>query len=101
MQSGISTLQRGLIDTLLGIGLVSAGAGALNQALERSTDARGWFGPPIGRCPRDASPWHREFWLELLHSHSDPCWLLLHTNLLTVSLALLTAVHLRGLSTRR
>ena len=40
MQSGISTLQRGLIDTLLGIGLVSAGAGALNQALERSTDAR-------------------------------------------------------------
>jgi heme o synthase len=32
MQSGISTLQRGLIDTLLGIGLVSAGAGALNQA---------------------------------------------------------------------
>ncbi len=39
MQSGISTWQRGLIDTLFGIGLVSAGAGALNQALERSTDA--------------------------------------------------------------
>ena len=33
-------MQRGLIDTLLGIGLVSAGAGALNQALERTTDAR-------------------------------------------------------------
>src|SRR5215472_4326327 len=52
MQSGISTLQRGLLDTLLGIGLVSAGAGALALG--------GW-------------------------------WLLLHTNLLTVALALLTA----------
>src|SRR5580692_7711876 len=40
MQSGISTLQRGLLDTLLGIGLVSAGAGALNQALERTSDAK-------------------------------------------------------------
>src|ERR1700691_2818457 len=39
MQSGISTLQRGLLDALLGIGLVSAGAGALNEALERTTDA--------------------------------------------------------------
>ncbi len=40
MQSGITSLQRGLLDTLLGIGLVSAGAGALNEALERRTDAR-------------------------------------------------------------
>src|ERR1035437_9862632 len=40
MQSGISSLQRGLLDTLLGIGLVSAGAGALNEALERKIDAR-------------------------------------------------------------
>ncbi len=40
MQSGISSVQRGLLDTLLGIGLVSAGAGALNEALERKTDAR-------------------------------------------------------------
>ena len=30
MQSGISSMQRGLLDALLGIGLVSAGAGALN-----------------------------------------------------------------------
>ena len=35
MQSGISSVQRGLLDTLLGIGLVSAGASALNEALER------------------------------------------------------------------
>jgi hypothetical protein len=40
MQSGISSMQRGLLDTLLGIGLVSAGAGALNQAVERTTDAK-------------------------------------------------------------
>ena len=40
MLSGISSVQRGLLDTLLGIGLVSAGAGALNEALERKTDAR-------------------------------------------------------------
>src|SRR5246127_1984617 len=40
MQSGISSVQRGLLDTLIGIGLVSAGASALNQALERSSDAR-------------------------------------------------------------
>ena len=40
MQSGISSMQRGLLDTLLGIGLVSAGAGALNEALERKTDAK-------------------------------------------------------------
>src|SRR5258708_32643481 len=40
MQSGISTMQRGLLDTLVGIGLVSAGASALNQALERKSDAR-------------------------------------------------------------
>jgi protoheme IX farnesyltransferase len=40
MQSGITSVQRGLLDTLLGIGLVSAGAGALNEALERKIDAR-------------------------------------------------------------
>src|SRR3984957_3682727 len=40
MQSGISSVQRGLLDTLIGIGLVSAGASVLNQAMERSTDAR-------------------------------------------------------------
>src|ERR1035441_9657418 len=39
MLSGISSVQRGLLYTLLGIGLVSAGAGALNEVLERKTDA--------------------------------------------------------------
>lgn len=90
MQSGISTLQRGLLDTLLGIGLVSAGAGALNEALERKTDAlmkrtadrplaSGRFPLPIGILAGLGA-------LAL-----GAAWLALHTNLLTVSLALLTA----------
>jgi protoheme IX farnesyltransferase len=40
MNSGISSFQRGLLETLVGIALVSAGASALNEALERTSDAR-------------------------------------------------------------
>jgi protoheme IX farnesyltransferase len=90
MLSGISSVQRGLLDTLLGIGLVSAGAGALNEALERKTDARmkrtadrplasGRFSLAQGIVAGLGS-------LAL-----GAVWLALHTNLLTVSLALLTA----------
>jgi len=89
LQSGITSVQRGLLDTLLGIGLVSAGAGALNEALERKTDARmkrtadrplasGRFslaqGVAAGLGALALGSW----------------WLLVHTNLLTVALALLT-----------
>ncbi|MGA8042774.1 MAG: heme o synthase [Terracidiphilus sp.] len=90
MQSGISTLQRGLLDTLFGIGLVSAGSGALNQALERTTDAlmkRTADRPlPSGRVPLSIG-----ILLGLGALGLGAWWLLLHTNLLTVSLALLTA----------
>jgi protoheme IX farnesyltransferase len=90
MQSGISTVQRGLLDTLLGIGLVSAGAGALNEALERKIDARmkrtadrpmatGRFSLAQGVLAGLAA-------LAL-----GAVWLALTTNLLTVALALLTA----------
>ncbi len=90
MQSGISTVQRGLLDVLLGIGAVSAGAGALNQALERSTDARmkrtanrplasGRFPLPVGILAGLGA---------ILFGAA---WLALHTNLLTLALALLTA----------
>jgi heme o synthase len=90
MQSGISTLQRGLVDTLFGIGLVSAGAGALNQALERSTDAR------MARTADRPLPSGRISLLQGILAGIGALalgawWLLLHTNLLTVSLALLTA----------
>jgi protoheme IX farnesyltransferase len=90
MQSGISSLQRGLIDTLFGIGLVSAGAGALNQALERKTDARmtRTANRPLaaGRMPLATGVLAGLVALAL-----GGWWLLVHTNLLTVALAMLTA----------
>ena len=90
MQSGISSLQRGLLDALFGIGLVSAGAGALNEALERKTDARmiRTANRPLasGRFPLAAGIVAGLGALGL-----GAYWLLMHTNLLTVALALLTA----------
>jgi protoheme IX farnesyltransferase len=90
MLSGISSVQRGLIDTLLGIGLVSAGAGALNEALERKTDARmkRTADRPLaaGRFPLVVGIIAGMGALAL-----GAGWLLLQTNLLTVALALLTA----------
>jgi protoheme IX farnesyltransferase len=90
MQSGITSFQRGLLDTLLGIGLVSAGAGALNEALERKIDAlmkrtadrpmaAGRFSLALGVLAGMAA---------LALGAVD---LALTTNLLTVALALLTA----------
>src|SRR5271156_517853 len=40
MQSGISSVQPGLIEALFGIALVSAGSAALNECLERKLDAK-------------------------------------------------------------
>jgi protoheme IX farnesyltransferase len=90
MQSGISSVQRGLLDTLIGIGLVSAGAGALNQALERTTDAL------MIRTADRPLPSGRISLMQGIAAGIGSLaigswWLLLHTNLLTVSLALLTA----------
>lgn len=90
MQSGISSLQRGLLDTLFGIGLVSAGASALNQAFERSSDAlmlRTADRPlASGRVPLAAGIAAGIGALAL-----GGTWLELHTNLLTAALSLLTA----------
>lgn len=90
MQSGISSLQRGLLDTLFGIALVSAGASALNQALERSTDAR-----MIRTADRPIAAGRISLAQGILAGLGTlalgAVWLLLHTNLLTVALALLTA----------
>jgi len=90
MQSGISTLQRGLLDTLLGIGLISAGAGALNQALERSSDARM---KRTANRPLASGRWPLSVGIlgGLATVALGAVWLALRTNLLTVSLALLTA----------
>jgi protoheme IX farnesyltransferase len=90
MQSGITSMQRGLLDTLLGIGLVSAGAGALNEALERKIDAR-------MKRTADRPMAAGRFSLAqgvlagLAALAFGAVWLALTTNLLTVALALLTA----------
>ena len=76
--------------TLIGIGLVSAGAGALNEAMERRSDARmvrtadrpmaaGRISMPHGIIAGHCRHWR---WARFAF---------LHTNLLTVALALLTA----------
>lgn len=90
MQSGISSVQPGLLDTLIGIGLVSAGSGALNQCLERRTDAL-----MIRTADRPLAAGRFPLGIGILAGIAALAlggWgLLLHTNLLTVSLALLTA----------
>ncbi len=90
MQSGISSVQRGLLDTLLGIGLVSAGSGALNQCLERRIDA---LMKRTADRPLASGRYPLAFGIVagLGAIALGAWWLLLHTNLLTVALALLTA----------
>ncbi|HEX8813452.1 MAG TPA: protoheme IX farnesyltransferase, partial [Terracidiphilus sp.] len=90
MQSGISSLQRGLLDTLFGIALVSSGASALNQCIERKSDARmkRTADRPLaaGRFPLAVG-----VLAGLAALAVGAIWLALYTNLLTVALALLTA----------
>jgi protoheme IX farnesyltransferase len=90
LASGISSMQRGLLDALLGIGLVSAGAGALNEVLERKTDA---LMPRTADRPLASGRISLTMGLiaGLGALALGSCWLLLHTNLLTSALALLTA----------
>ncbi|MGA2216817.1 MAG: heme o synthase [Terracidiphilus sp.] len=90
MQSGISSLQRGLLDALFGIALVSAGAGALNEALERKTDAR-----MIRTANRPLASGRFPLAVGILAGLGSLAlgayWLMVHTNPLTLALALLTA----------
>lgn len=89
LRSGISSLQSGLLETLIGVGLVSAGASALNEAIERSSDAKmiRTAQRPIasGRIPLAYG-----LALGLGAVALGGFWLLYTTNLLTVALALLT-----------
>jgi len=90
MRSGITSMQSGLLNTLVGIGLVSAGAGALNEALERRIDA-------LMKRTADRPMAAGRFSLTqgvvagLAALALGAGWLALTTNLLTVALALLTA----------
>ena len=89
-ESGASALTGGLWCALLGIGLVSAGAGALNEAFEHRIDARmrRTAGRPVaaGRFSLAQGAGAGLGALAL-----GVVWLTLTTNLLTAALALLTA----------
>jgi protoheme IX farnesyltransferase len=89
MHSGISSVQRGLLETLVGVGLVSAGASALNESIERKTDAK-----MIRTANRPIAAGRISLFQGLALGLGAVIlggfWLLFTTNLLTVSLALLT-----------
>ncbi len=91
LASGISPFHFGLIQTLFGIALVTAGSSVLNQALERKTDRR---------MPRTASRPMAQARIGLAHGlllgflliTGGSLYLALTTNLITGTLTLLTAV---------
>jgi protoheme IX farnesyltransferase len=90
MKSGISSMQTGLIETLVGIGLVSAGSSALNQALERKSDAR-MLRTADRPLPSGRIGLAHGIILGLAAIAIGSIWLALRANLLTGTLTLLTA----------
>jgi protoheme IX farnesyltransferase len=91
LRSGISPLHAGSLLALLGIAIVTCGSSALNQALERRSDAR---------MPRTAGRPMVTGRIGLVHglvlgfaaTFLGSLWLAYETNLLTGTLTLLTAV---------
>jgi protoheme IX farnesyltransferase len=91
LQSGVVSLHGGLLDALLGIGLVSAGAGAMNQTIEHRTDSL--MGRTANRPVAAGRLSPTQGWLAGLAALAlGVAWLLLRSNLLTMALALLTAL---------
>jgi protoheme IX farnesyltransferase len=90
MRSGISSVQPGLIEALLGIGMVSAGSAALNECIERKLDAKmiRTANRPMA-SGRISLP--HGILLGLLAIAAGSLWLAFETNLLTGTLTLLTA----------
>ncbi|HET8635236.1 MAG TPA: heme o synthase [Acidobacteriaceae bacterium] len=90
MQSGISSVQPGLLEALLGIGIVSAGSAALNECLERKQDRK---------MLRTANRPLASGRMSLAHGIIaglgaiifGSVWLALTTNLITGTLTLITA----------
>jgi heme o synthase len=89
MDSHITSVQQGLLETLIGVALVSAGASALNEALERTSDTK-----MVRTANRPiASGRISLFWgliLGLGAVAAGGLWLIQFTNPLTTALALLT-----------
>ena len=90
-KSGVSSLSAGLFNALLGIGLTSAGAAALNEAFEHNVDAR------MRRTRNRPIPAQRMrlgegFVAGALATIAGPLYLAYTTNVLTAVLAFATAV---------
>lgn len=90
MRSGISSLQPGLLETLLGISVVSAGSAALNQVIERRLDAkmRRTANRPMAAGRIGLA---HGITVGLLAIILGTLWLTRETNLITGGLTLLTA----------
>lgn len=97
-KSGVSSLSLTLLNTLLGIGLTSAGAAALNEAIERGVDAK------MARTRNRPLPAKRMrlstgFAAGILASVAGSLYLALRTNVLTGLLAIATVAAYLGLYT--
>lgn len=98
LRSGISPFSVAMAKALVGIAVVTAGSGALNQALERRTDRR---------MPRTASRPMAQHRISLAHGlvlgflavFAGSLYLAWQTNLLTGTLTLLTAAGYVGIYT--
>ena len=90
MHSGISSIQPGLIVALVGIGLVSAGAAALNEALERKLDAKMIRTAQRPMASGRISLPHGVL-LGMAAIVAGALWLTYETNLITGTLTLITA----------
>ncbi len=90
MRSGISSIQPGLLEALVGITMVSAGSAALNQAIERNLDAK-MFRTADRPMATGRIGLAHGIAIGLLAIAAGTIWLTRETNLVTGSLTLLTA----------
>lgn len=90
MRSGISSVQVGLIDALLGVALVTAGSSALNEAFERKSDAR-MIRTADRPLPSGRISLAHGIVLGLAAICAGALWLTLRTNPVTGALTLITA----------
>lgn len=90
MRSGISSMQAGLLETLVGITAVSAGSAALNQAIERRLDARMLRTADRPMAAGRIGLAHGII-VGLIAIIAGTLWLTRETNLITGGLTLLTA----------
>ena len=90
MRSGISSLQPGLLETLLGVAAISAGSAALNQAIERRLDAKMLRTSNRPMAAGRISLAHGII-VGMLAIIAGTLWLTHETNPITGGLALLTA----------